>query len=106
MLADEFNKAIGTRYVPGGSKMRLCGVDVLEAHACHRSRQVQEQLRYGIASLLHDQGVFCHAEAAAVFAAQIQGVRHHVAGEQAQTFGQMHCERIELIGRIGGRQVK
>ena len=86
--------------------MCLCGVDVLEAHACHGSRQVQEQFRDGIASLFHDQGIFHHAQAAAVFAAQIQGVRHHVAGEQAQAFGQMRRKRIKLFGGIRGRQVQ
>ena len=87
MLANELDKAVGARKVPSGSKMRFCGVDVLEAHACHGSCQVQEQFRDGIASLFHNQGVFRHAQAAAVFAAQIQGVRHHVAGEQSQAFG-------------------
>ena len=86
VLANELNKAVGARNVPRGSEVRFCGVDVLEAHACHGSCQVQEQFRDRIASLFHDQGIFRHAQAAAVFAAQIQGVRHHVAGEQAQTF--------------------
>ena len=106
VLTDELDKAVGTRYAPRGFEMHLCGVDVLEAHACHRSRQVQEQLRYGIAPLFHDQSVFRHAQAAAVFAAQIQGMRHHVTGEQAQTFGQMRRKRIKLFGRIRGRQVQ
>ena len=67
---------------------------------------MQEQLRDGIASLFHDQGVFRHAQAAAVFAAQIQGMRHHVTGEQAQAFGQMRRKRIKLFGRMRGRQVQ
>ena len=41
-----------------------------------------------------------------MFAAQIQGVRHHVAGEQAQAFGQMRRKWIKLFGRIRGRQVQ
>ena len=87
MLANELDKAVGTRNVPSGSEVCLCGVDVFETHACHRSCQVQEQLRDGITSLFHDQGVFRHTQTAAIFAAQIQGVCHHVAGEQAQAFG-------------------
>ena len=106
MLANELNKAVGARNVPSNSEVRFCGVDVLEAHACHGSCQVQEQLRDGITSLFHDQGVFRHAQAAAIFAAQVQGMRHHVAGEQAQTFGQMRRKRIKLFGGIRGRQVQ
>ena len=86
--------------------MRPCGVDVFETHAGHRSCQVQEQFRDGIASLFHDQGVFRHAQTAAIFAAQVQGMRHHVAGEQAQAFGQMRRKRIKLFGGIRGRQVQ
>ena len=33
-------------------------------------------------------------------------MRHHVAGEQAQAFGQMRRKRIKLFGRIRGRQVQ
>ena len=103
VLADKLDKAIGMRYAPSGFEMRLCGVDVFQAHTGHGSYQVQEQLRYGIASLFHDQGVFRHAQAAAVFTAQIQGMRHHVTGEQAQAFGQMRRKRIKLFGGIWGR---
>lgn len=56
--------------------------------------------------MFHDQGVFRHAQTAAIFAAQVQGMRHHVAGEQTQAFGQMRRKRIKLFGRIRGRQVK
>ena len=106
MLANELDKAVGARNVPSSSEVRFCSVDVLEAHACHGSCQVQEQLRDGIASLFHDQGIFHHAQAAAIFAAQIQGVRHHIAGEQAQAFGQMRRKWIKLFSRIRGRQVQ
>ncbi|MFR7798784.1 MAG: hypothetical protein ACLU37_12395, partial [Collinsella sp.] len=106
MLANELNKAVGTRNVPSNSEVRFCGVDVLEAHACHGSRQVQEQFRDRIAPLFHDQGVFRHAQTAAIFAAQVQGMRHHVAGEQAQALGQMRRKRIKLFGGIRGRQVQ
>ena len=106
MLANELNKAVGTRSVPSNSEVRFSGVDVLEAHACHGSCQVQEQFRDRIAPLFHDQGVFRHAQTAAIFAAQVQGMRHHVAGEQAQAFGQMRRKRIKLFGRIRGRQVQ
>ena len=106
VLADELDKAVGARNVPSGSEVRFCGVDVLEAHACHGSCQVQEQFRDRITSLFHDQGVFRHAQTAAIFAAQVQGMRHHVAGEQAQAFGQMRRKRIKLFGGIRGRQVQ
>ena len=42
MLANELNKAVGARNVPSNSEVRFCGADVLEAHACHGSCQVQE----------------------------------------------------------------
>lgn len=106
VLADELDKAVGARNVPSGSEVRFCGVDVLEAHACHGSCQVQEQFRDRITSLFHDQGVFRHAQTAAIFAAQVQGMRHHVAGEQAQAFGQMRRKRIKIFGGIRGRQVQ
>ena len=106
VLANELDKAVGARNVPSNFEVRFCGVDVLEAHACHGSCQVQEHFRDGIASLFHDQGIFRHAQAAAIFAAQIQGMRHHVAGEQAQTFGQMRRKRIKLFGGIRGGQVQ
>ena len=33
-------------------------------------------------------------------------MRHHVAGEQAQAFGQMRRKRIKLFGGMRGRQVQ
>ena len=106
MLADKLDKAVGACDVPSSFEMRLCGVDVFEAHARHGRRQVQEQLRDGIAPLFHNQGVFRHAQAAAVFTAQIQGMSHHVTGEQTQPLGQMCRKWIKLFGGIRGRQVQ
>ncbi len=96
MLADDLDQAIGLRNLPRTHKVNVRTVSLTLVDPPNGSDQMQEDLRDGIAFLLHRQGILRHPHAAPVIAIKIGTVCQRVGCKQAQPLGQQRCIRIKF----------